>query len=225
MAKKKLIRFEEISNMDNVIELTLEMIQENKLPPRGKWREVFFKNNHPITLEVGCGKGEYAVGLARKYPNRNFIAIDVRGDRIYIGAKKAFEEGLNNIMFLRTKVDFIEHCFAENEIDEIWLTFSDPQPKKPKKRLTSKDFVERYRKILKPNGPIHLKTDSDILFKSTEEQINLHNYNPLFLSWNLYKDIEQLPEEEQDILHIKTHYEKLFTSKGAEIKYCKFTVN
>jgi len=143
---------------------------------------------------------------------------------MYVGAKQALEENLKNIIFLRTKIDFIDFFFEKNEVDEIWLTFSDPQRKKPRKRLTSKLFIDRYRKIMKPNGIIHLKTDSDILFESTEEQIKLHNYTPLFLSWNLYADIYQLPEKEQEILRIKTYYEELFTSKGAQIKYCKFTI-
>lgn len=224
MAEKKLFRFAEIAKMDNVLQPTMEMIENDKVPYKGNWKEKYFKNDHPITLELGCGKGEYAVGLARKYPNRNFIAVDIKGNRMYVGARQAIEEKLDNIFFLRTKIDFIEHFFEKDEVDEIWLTFSDPQPKKPRKRLTSKLFIDRYRKILKPKGIIHLKTDSDILFESTEEQIKLHNYTPLFLSWDLYGDIHQLPEEEQEILRIKTYYEALFTGKGAQIKYCKFTL-
>ncbi|HLW40012.1 MAG TPA: tRNA (guanosine(46)-N7)-methyltransferase TrmB [Brumimicrobium sp.] len=224
MAEKKLFRFAEIAKMDNVLQPTMEMIENDKVPYKGNWKEKYFKNDHPITLELGCGKGEYAVGLARKYPNRNFIAVDIKGNRMYVGARQAIEEKLDNIFFLRTKIDFIEHFFEKDEVDEIWLTFSDPQRKKPRKRLTSKLFIDRYRKILKPKGIVHLKTDSDILFESTEEQIKLHNYTPLFLSWDLYGDIHQLPEEEQEILRIKTYYEALFTGKGAQIKYCKFTL-
>lgn len=224
MAEKKLFRFAEIAKMENVLQPTMEMIEEDKVPYKGNWNKKYFKNDNSITLELGCGKGEYAVGLARKYPNRNFIAVDIKGNRMYVGAKQALEENLKNIIFLRTKIDFIDFFFEKNEVDEIWLTFSDPQRKKPRKRLTSKLFIDRYRKIMKPNGIIHLKTDSDILFESTEEQIKLHNYTPLFLSWNLYADIYQLPEEEQEILRIKTYYEELFTSKGAQIKYCKFTI-
>lgn len=222
---KKLFRFAEIAKMDHVIEPTMDMITDQNFPYKGKWRSELFGNDNSITLELGCGKGEYAVGLARKYPDRNFIAVDIKGNRMYIGAKQAQDEGLKNIMFLRTKIDFIEHFFDKDEVDEIWLTFSDPQPRKPRKRLTSELFISRYRKILKPGGIIHLKTDSDILFESTEEQIEIHKYNPLFLTWDLYGDIHQLTEDEQEILRIKTYYEELFTSRGAQIKYCKFTVN
>ncbi len=222
--KNKLFRFSEIAKMEHVIEPTWEMLHTNNIPYKGKWREMVFGNNNPITLELGCGKGEYSVGLARKYPNQNFIGVDIKGDRIYIGAKQATEEGLKNIVFLRTRIDFIDHFFEKDEINEIWLTFSDPQPKKSRKRLTSELFINRYRKFLKPDGIIHLKTDSDILFESTEEQIKLHGYKSLFHTWDLYGDINQLPEEDQETLQIKTYYEQLFTGKGAQIKYTKFTI-
>ncbi|PWH84742.1 tRNA (guanosine(46)-N7)-methyltransferase TrmB [Brumimicrobium oceani] len=225
MAKNKLFKFSEISKMDHVLEPSVQMTLNNEIDYKGEWNSRFFKNDNPIILELGCGKGEYAVGLARKYPNENFVAVDIKGNRIYIGAKEAQDEGLENIYFLRTKIDFIDYYFEENEVDEIWLTFSDPQPNKPNKRLTSKTFIDRYRKILKPGGIIHLKTDSDLLFESTEEQIAEHNYNCLFSTWDLYGDMDKLPQDSQDILKIKTHYEELFTKKGAQIKYCKFTVN
>lgn len=225
MGKNKLFKFTEIMKMDHVLEPTIEMTLNNEVDYKGRWNSDFFKNDHPIILELGCGKGEYAVGLARKYPNQNFVAVDIKGNRIYIGAKEAEDEGLNNIMFLRSKVDFIDYYFEENEVDEIWLTFSDPQPNKPNKRLTSKTFIDRYRKILKPGGIIHLKTDSDLLFESTEEQIKKHGYNCLFLTWDLYGDLHKLPEDNQEILKLKTHYEELFTKRGAQIKYCKFTIN
>ena len=225
MAKNKLFKFDEITKMDHVLEPSVEMTLNNEIDYKGDWHSRFFKNDNPIILELGCGKGEYAVGLASKYPNENFIAVDIKGNRIYIGAKEAQEEGLNNIYFLRTKIDFIDYYFEENEVDEIWLTFSDPQPNKPNKRLTSKTFIERYRKFLKPGGIIHLKTDSDLLFRSTEVQIAEHKYNCLFSTWDLYGDLDELPLASQDILKIKTHYEELFTKRGSQIKYCKFTVN
>jgi tRNA (guanine-N7-)-methyltransferase len=225
MAKNKLFKFSEISNMDHVLEPSVEMTLNNEIDYKGDWNSRFFKNGNPIILELGCGKGEYAIGLARKYPNQNFIAVDIKGNRIYIGAKEAQDEGLDNIFFLRTKVDFIDFYFEQNEVDEIWLTFSDPQPNKPNKRLTSKTFIDRYRKILKPGGIIHLKTDSDLLFKSTEQQIDEQGYKCLFLTWDLYGDIEKLPKDMQDVLKIKTHYEELFTKRGSQIKYCKFIVN
>lgn len=225
MAKNKLFKFDEITRMNHVLEPSVEMTLNNEIDYKGDWNSRFFKNSNPIILELGCGKGEYAVGLAEKYPHLNFVAVDIKGNRIYIGAKQAEEKELDNLFFLRTKIDFIDYYFEENEVDEIWLTFSDPQPNKPNKRLTSKSFIERYRKLLKPGGIIHLKTDSDLLFESTEEEIAEHGYNCLFLTWDLYGDLHKLPQESQDVLKIKTHYEELFTKKGAQIKYCKFTVN
>ena len=144
-------------------------------PSKGKWRAEQFKNNNPIVLELGCGKGEYAVGLGKHYADKNFIGVDLKGNRIYIGAKEVLETGMKNVVFLRSRIDYITNSFSENEVDEIWLTFSDPQPNKPRKRLTSPLFIERYRKILKPGGIIHVKTDSDVLFEYTEEQIKENN--------------------------------------------------
>lgn len=225
MSKNKLSRFAEMKKMDHVLEPTMEQIKKEEVGYAGNWNSQFFKNDHPIVLELGCGKGEYAVGLAKNYPNKNFIAVDIKGSRMYVGAKKCLEEEIDNVIFLRTKVDFIDAFFDGKEVDEIWLTFSDPQPNKPNKRLTSEMFINRYRKILKPGGVIHLKTDSDVLFESTENEIKRHGYSCQFLTWDLYGDIDQLPESNKEILHIKTHYEELFTKRGHQIKYCKFTVD
>lgn len=203
----------------------MEEIKKGAVDYKGNWNKSVFKNENPIILELGCGKGEYAVGLAKKYPNKNFIGVDIKGARMWVGAKQCIEEGLDNVAFLRTKIDFIDKFFAENEIDEIWLTFSDPQPNKPNKRLTSKIFIDRYRKILKPGGIIHLKTDSDVLFESTANEIEEHNYHCNYLTWNLYNDIQKMPDNIKDILHIKTHYEELFTQRGHQIKYCQFLIN
>ena len=167
MGKDKLKRFEEIKAFSNVLE-ALAMETYAKI---GKWHQDIFKNNNPIVLELGCGKGEYSVGLARMYPDKNFVGVDIKGNRIYIGAKESLNEGLENVVFLRTRIDFIDNFFDTDEIDEIWLTFSDPQPKKPRKRLSSKPFVNRYKKILKKDGKIHVKTDSDLLFEFTEEEL------------------------------------------------------
>ncbi len=224
MGKNKQFKFEEISKMQHVLEPTMETIVNKEIDYKGKWHSKYFKNNHPIVLELGCGKGEYTVGLARKYPQKNFIGVDIKGNRIYIGAKQALEEGLENVMFLRTKVEFIDSFFDQNEVDEIWLTFSDPQPKKPNKRLTSSTFITRYKKMLKPEGVIHLKTDSDILFEFTENEIKEQGYECLFSTWDLYSNLGQLTKDEQEILQLKTHYEELFSKKGARIKYCKFKV-
>lgn len=222
MGKDKLKRFAAIKTFGNVFEP--EMRELNEM--RGHWRERVFQNENPIVLELGCGKGEYAVGLGQHLPEKNFIGVDLKGNRIYIGAKEALETELHNVAFLRTRIDFITNHFAENEIDEIWLTFSDPQPKKPNKRLTSPPFIERYRKLLKPGGLVHVKTDSDVLFEYTEEQIKEKNYECLELTWDLYGTmLEDLDTQTRAILHIKTHYEKLFTSRGHVIKYCKFKIN
>jgi tRNA (guanine-N7-)-methyltransferase len=226
MGKNKLRRFAEMKLWNNVFEPTLEPNPQEAFPLKGKWHKDYFKNTNPIVLELGCGKGEYSVGLAKHYPNKNFIGVDIKGSRMFVGAKEALDENLTNVAFLRTKIDFIDSYFEANEVDEIWLTFSDPQPLKPRKRLTSEQFISRYKRILKPGGLIHLKTDSDLLFESTEEQIREHNYEVIELTWDLYQSMpEDLDPTIRDILHIKTHYEQLFTAKGSVIKYCSFKIN
>lgn len=226
MAKNKLRRFQEMKEWSNVFEPTLDPVERDQFALKGNWRKDFFKNEHPIVLELGCGKGEYTVGLAQHFPNHNFIGVDIKGARIWVGAKEALAKGLTNVAFLRAKIDFITNYFSENEIDEIWLTFSDPQPTKPRKRLSSEAFIERYKKILKPGGIIHLKTDSDLLFEFTEEEIAEKGYECLELTWDLYGTIpSSLDETTREILHIKTHYEQLFTAKGSVIKYVKFRVH
>ncbi len=222
MGKDKIRRFALIKEFPNVFEPKIGEEYDMK----GKWRSDYFKNDHPIVLELGCGKGEYSVGLAKHFPNKNFIGVDIKGARMFIGANEALEENLTNVAFLRTKIDFINDCFVENEVDEIWLTFSDPQPQKPNKRLSSLPFINRYRKLLKQGGIVHMKTDSDLLFESTVEQINENKYELLELTWDLYGDLpENIDPQMREIFHIKTHYEKLFTAKGSIIKYCKFKIN
>lgn len=222
MGKDKLRRFAAVKDFNNFFEPILGEPFEMK----GNWRQDYFKNDNPIVLELGCGKGEYSVGLANHFKDKNFIGVDIKGSRMYIGAKEALEKKMNNVAFLRTRIDFIENYFAEGEIDEIWLTFSDPQPKKPRKRLSSPLFIERYRKILKPGGIVHMKTDSDLLFEYTEEQIESQPYDCLELTWDLYGELpENIDPLTREIFHIKTHYEKLFTAKGATIKYCKFRIS
>ena len=221
MGKDKLWRFSEIQRFPNVTEAPFS----ETFLQKGKWKEEIFKNEKPIVLELGCGKGEYAVGLGQMFPEKNFLGIDIKGNRIYIGAKEALENNMDNVQFLRTRIDFIENFFEEDEIDEIWLTFSDPQPKKPRKRLTSPLFIGRYRKFLKKNGLVHVKTDSDILFEYTEEQIKEEGYKCHALTWDLYGSFqEKLADKEKEIFNIKTHYEELFTSKGSVIKYCCFEI-
>jgi tRNA (guanine-N7-)-methyltransferase len=225
-SKNKLKRFRENENFQNVFQPTREEVVSNSFPLKGKWNTDFFKNNHPIILELGCGKGEYSVGLGRKYPEKNFIGVDLKGNRIYIGAKDALETDLTNVAFLRTRIDFILDYFGEQEVDEIWLTFSDPQPNKARKRLSSPLFIDRYKKILKPGGIVHMKTDSDILFEYTLEQIEENNYECLESTWDLYANLpEDLDQDTREIFYIQTYYEKLFSSRGHKIKYCKFKIS
>lgn len=222
MGKDKIRRFAAVKSFDNFYEPVIGEVS----PMKGKWRSDHFKNNNPIVLELGCGKGEYSVGLAKHFPNKNFIGVDIKGARMFIGAEEALNDKMDNVAFLRTKIDFITDCFVPGEVDEIWLTFSDPQPKKENKRLSSPPFIERYRKILKPGGIVHMKTDSDLLFEYTEEQIKSQKYECLELTWDLYGEIpEKIDPITRDIFHIKTHYEKLFTAKGSVIKYCKFKIS
>ena len=222
MGKDKLRRFAAIKSFENVIEVEPEV----DFLLKGSWRKNFFKNNNPIVLELGCGKGEYSLGLGKHYPNKNFIGLDLKGNRIYIGAKEALALNMKNVAFLRTRIDFITNYFAVNEVDEIWLTFSDPQRKKPRKRLTSPLFIARYKQILKPGGLIHLKTDSELLFEFTLDEIEKNKYTCLENTSDLYGSLtDEIDEETKAIFHIKTHYEKLFTAKGFTIKYCKFQIN
>ncbi len=222
MGKDKLRRFAVMKDFAN----TFEPVIGEPFALKGNWHRDYFKNDNPIVLELGCGKGEYSVGLGGFFPDKNFIGVDIKGARMYVGAKEALERELNNVAFLRTKIDFITDYFAENEVSEIWLTFSDPQPKKVNKRLSSKPFIERYRKILKPGGIVHLKTDSDVLFEFTEEEIRETPYECLELTWDLYGELpEKLDPTTREILHIKTHYETLFTQRGSIIKYCKFRIH
>ena len=221
MGKDKLSKFAAIKEYPHVFEHN----EEETLALKENWRKDFFKNDNPIVLELGCGKGEYSVGLAKHFPNKNFIGCDIKGNRIYIGAKDSLEQGMTNVAFLRTRIDYITDYFSEGEIDEIWLTFSDPQPKKPRKRLSSPLFIERYRQILKKGGIVHMKTDSNLLFEYTEEEIK-EKYELIESTWDLYGDITaDLDPLTREIFYIKTHYEQLFTSRGSVIKYCKFKID
>ncbi len=220
MGKDKLRRFEAIKSFDNVF----EPVREQDFEHSGKWNENIFKNQNPIVLELGCGKGEYSVGLGTLFSDKNYIGVEIKGNRIYIGAREAIDKNLNNVAFLRTRIDYIDSYFKEQEVDEIWLTFSDPQPNKPRKRLTSTLFINRYRKFLKPGGLIHLKTDSSVLFDSTMEQIKLNEYELVDLRPDLYATVKE-GDKEQKIFSIKTHYETLFTKRGHVIKYCCFKIN
>ena len=227
MGKNKLKKFAAVKEWDHFFEPTMDDIKQSSFELKGKWNQEFFKNDNPIVLELGCGKGEYSVGLGKRMPNKNFIGIDIKGARMYIGAQEAAQNEMENIAFLRTKIDFIESFFGENEVDEIWLTFSDPQPKKPRKRLTSELFINRYRSFLKPGGKINLKTDNTELYEWTLEEVEAHGYQLETSNGNIYESgyLNKIPEEQADILSIRTHYEQLFSDKGEKIKYCRFTVS
>ena len=226
MAKKKLFRFDEMKTMSCVFEPAMEIVENDAFHLKGKWREQYFKNKNPLVLELGCGKGEYSVGLGRRYPERNYVGVDIKGARMWYGAKSVLAEGLHNVAFLRTRIDFIDKFFGADEVDEIWLTFSDPQPHKPNKRLTSAHFIGLYKRFLKPGGVIHLKTDNDLLFESTLEQIEQHAYILLEKTFDLYGEvITALDIETKENLGIKTYYEGLFSAKGFKIKYCRFKVS
>lgn len=225
MGKDKLKRFAEMEHFDNVFQPSMEEVKEG-FRMKGKWHSDFFKNDNPIVLELGCGRGEYTVAMAQKYPKKNFIGIDIKGSRIWRGAKTGVENKMPNIGFVRSKIDFIEYLFSENEVSEIWLTFSDPQPKRPRKRLTSKLFIDRYRKIMKNDGVLNIKTDSDLLFESTLEQIEEHNYNCSLSSWDVYGEMVLTASDElKELMEIKTFYEQKWLTEGKKIKFASFKIN
>lgn len=188
-------------------------------PMAGHWCECYFQNDHPIVLELGCGRGEYTVGLAERYPEKNFIGVDIKGARMWAGAKEAEQKELKNVAFLRTNIEFITEFFAANEVDEIWITFCDPQMKKATKRLTSTYFMQRYQRIVKPNGLIHLKTDSSFLYTYTVEMLRLNPYPILCITDDLYADSLDLNEQFTDARAMQTHYEKQWLDRGLSIKY------
>jgi tRNA (guanine-N7-)-methyltransferase len=212
MGQKKLIRFEAIKSFANVLQYPPDM--------PGRWQR-HFNNDHPITLELACGKGEYTVGLAQRYANRNFIGIDLKGNRIYIGAKKCLEQKITNAAFLRIQIDKLTDFFAPQEVSEIWLTFPDPQLRtsKAKKRLTHPKFLRLYQTILTPGGCIHLKTDSPALYRFTKMVVNLYGISLLVDSADVYKE----KDVSADLL-IKTHYEGLDIANSKRIHYLKFSL-
>lgn len=228
MGKGKLKKWKENKDLSNVHQPPLNEIIEGKEYLKGEWAKEVFGNNHPIVLELGCGKGEYTVGLGKMFPNKNFIGVDVKGHRFWRGAKTSVEDALNNVAFLRTRIEFIDRFFAKDEIDEIWLTFSDPQPKdlKGTKRITSPIFIEKYKKFIKKNGIIHVKTDSKFLYDWTLKAYQETRYDILEYTDDLYGDfIQKKDVETAQILGIRTHYEKLFIEYTKTINYIKIEVN
>lgn len=192
-------------------------LNKSGFPMKGSWGEEYFGNSNPIVLELGCGKGEYTVGLARKYPDKNFIGVDIKGARIWTGAKMAEVEGLKNVAFLRTDIELIDHFFAQSEVSEIWITFPDPQMQKRRRRLTSTRFLELYRKILVADGQVHLKTDSPFLYTYTSRLVHLNALPVSVDTSDLYGTGMADP-----ILSIKTFYEQQWLSRGKKIKFISF---
>lgn len=225
MPKNKLKKFAEINSFSNVIQPPTRTDRQCiNFPFKGKWSEHYFRNSNPIVLEIGCGKGEYTVGLGKNYPQINFIGIDIKGDRIWKGASDALNAGLFNIAFLRVQAEMISDYFDKHEVSTIWLTFPDPYERqmKAKKRLTSPQFLNRYQGILQPGSPIHLKTDNAGLFNYTLSVIDQYHHTLLKKSRDLYRE----PSVNEPLLReIQTYYERIFLKEGKPIHYIKFSLN
>ena len=221
MSKGKLAKFADMAKYENVFQYPYSVVENVPFEMRGHWNEEYFHNDNPIVLELGCGKGEYTVGLAKLFPNVNFIGVDIKGARMWTGATQAINEGLKNVAFLRTNIEIIERFFSEDEVQEIWLTFSDPQMKNPRKRLTSTYFMNRYRKFLKDGGLVHLKTDSNFLFTYTTYMVERNKLPLLVRTEDLYHT-DGFDEQTNTILNIQTYYESMWIERGLNIKYMKF---
>ena len=221
MSKGKLAKFADMATYKNVFQYPFSVADHVPFEMKGHWREQYFHNDHPIVLELGCGKGEYTVELAKLFPEVNFIGVDIKGARMWTGATLALRENLPNVAFLRTNIEIIDRFFDAGEVQEIWLTFSDPQMKNPRKRLTSTFFMERYRHFLVDGGIIHLKTDSNFLFTYTTLMVEKNNLPVLFRTEDLYHT-EGIDDDTRRILAIQTYYESQWIERGLNIRYMKF---
>ena len=221
MGKNKLARWTELGSYDNVIQPEIGEISVKDHPIKGRWKKKLFKNENPIVLELGCGKGEYTIGLANRFPDYNFIGIDIKGARMWRGAKTANEQKLPNVAFLRTRIEFINSFFSTDEVNEIWITFPDPHPggRNSNKRLTSPWFLNSYRLFLKDKGLVHLKTDNTELYNFTKTVVSYNNLETIFSTNDLYS------EKIDNMLSIRTHYEKIFLDAGLKINYISFRLN
>lgn len=228
MGKDKLKRWAENKTFANVFEPNLlPIIREGQTFMKGEWRSSFFKNNNPLVIELGCGKGEYTVGLAENNAAKNYIGVDVKGHRFHKGAKEAIEKKLGNVAFLRTRVEFIEAFFDKDEVDEIWLTFSDPQPQdhEGKRRITSLYYIDKYKKFIKPGGIIHIKHDNPDLYAKAMKELTGAGYTIELANDDIYGPFMQTQSEEmQGILNIRTYYEQMWLDEGRKIKYIRFRV-
>jgi len=223
MGKGKLAKFADMETYENVFQYPYSVVEHVPFEMQGHWHEEYFHNNNPIVLELGCGKGEYTVGLAKLYPNMNFIGVDIKGARMWTGATQALEEGLKNVAFLRTNIEIIDRFFSAGEVKEIWLTFSDPQMKNPRKRLSSTWFLERYRKFLCDGGFIHLKTDSNFLFTYTTYLVEKNKLPLVVKTTDLYQESEN-NSSLKEAAAIQTYYESMWIERGLNIKYMKFSL-
>ncbi|MCK9640517.1 MAG: tRNA (guanosine(46)-N7)-methyltransferase TrmB [Prolixibacteraceae bacterium] len=217
MSKNKLSKFAEVHALPNVVEVPYAELLKGPYKLQGKWSSQFFGNDFPIVLELGCGKGEYTVGLAENFPEKNFIGIDIKGSRIWTGATAAHKSGLKNVGFIRTYVELLPSFFGPNEVSEIWITFPDPQMKKGRKRLTSTKLLAHYGKVMKPGGTVHLKTDSNFLYQYTSALVHLNGFKVESETDDLYASAYA-----DEIMGIKTYYEQQWLSRGLTIKYLKF---
>jgi len=226
MGKDKLKRFAENAEMENVLEPSIEDVLKDDSDFKGKWHK-HFGNNNPIVLELACGKGEYTVGMARKFPNKNFIGIDIKGARMWRGAKTAKEEEMNNLYFLRTRIEFIERFFAKDEVSEIWITFADPHKKKrnAKHSLTHPLYLDRYRNLLRSDGTVNLKSDSTFLTDFTLDVIHEQGLKVYNQSLDVYRiGKEKFPDDLNALMEIKTFYEKRWLKEGKTIKFIQFSL-
>jgi len=229
MGKGKLVKWQELATFERVFEPTLqEAVDGTDYELKGSWSQKVFGNDHPIVLELGCGKGEYTLAQARRDPSRNYIGVDIKGQRVWRGAKTANEEEMQHVAFLRTRIEFVDRYFGPNEVSEIWLTFSDPQPKDEKgtKRITSSVFIEkRYRKFLKPGSLIHVKSDSPLLYQLTKEGYEEAGYDIVYDSSDVYGElIHRVPDDLRELLEVKTFYEQMWLEEGRKIHYLQIRI-